>query len=250
MNTEGKNENSCKIKEAIDLLSAALVEKEVVKKSAHISNQLSLSETGCTQSSASSSQSSQALSACSKALDTLAHLRQMRLAEQKRNFQSYKDDKCNKRSTQVPSLGGTPSKVVKPAKCSPWSHKFVCLAAKAACRVPTSAEKGLLTSFGLGEKIIKFPSFQTTMLDEFQDILKREYPQLEFTGGFDLLRCKPNSKELEEIPFMVTYPLPRIHQHVSSGRVYVRPLQNDIKLDDDDDEIEWVSTNINKLYSY
>ena len=79
------------------------------------------------------------------------------------------------------------------------------------------------------------------MIDEFQDILKREYPQLELCGGFDLLRCKPNSKELEEIPFM-TFPLPRIQQHVSSGRIYIRPLrplQNDIKLDDDD-EIEWV----------
>ena len=46
--------------------------------------------------------------------------------------------------------------------------------------------------------------------------------------------------ELEEIPFMVTYPLPRIQQHVSNGRIYIRLLQNDIKLDDDNDEIEWV----------
>ena len=140
----------------------------------------------------------------------------MRLAEQKGNFQSYQDDKCNKRSTQVPSLGGTPSKVTKPIKCNPWSHKFVCLATKTACRVPTSAEKGLLSSFGLGEKVIKFPSFQTTMLDEFQDILKREYPQLEFSGGFDLLRCKPNSKELEEIPYMVTFPLPPYYPSAST----------------------------------
>ena len=58
-------------------------------------------------------------------------------------------------------------------------------------------------------------------------------------GGFNLFRCKPKSKELEEIPFMVMFTLPRIQQHVSSGRVYIRPLQNDIKLDDNDD-IEWV----------
>ena len=80
------------------------------------------------------------------------------------------------------------------------------------------------------------------MLDEFQDILKKEYPQLEFSGGFDLLRCKPNSKELEKIPCMVTFPLPPIHQNVSSGCVYIRPLQNDIKLDDNDDQIERVNT--------
>ena len=231
---ESKKESSCKIKEAIHLLSAALVNKE--EDAACISNQPSLSETSTPSSAISSRQPSQALSACSRAIYTLAHLRQMRLAEQKRKFQSYQDDKRNKRSTQEAPFGGTPSKVLKPAKCSPRSHKFVCLATKAACRVPTSAEKALLSSFGLGEKVIKFPSFQTVMLDEFQDILKREYPQLEFSGGFDLLRCKPNSRELEEIPFMVTYPLPRIHQHVSSGRIYIRPLQNDIKLDDDDDD--------------
>ena len=123
---ESKKEKSCKIKEPIDLLSAALVEKEEDEKSTF--NQLSLSEAigTCTKDSTTSSrQSSRTLSACSKALDTLSHLRQMRLAKQKGNFQSYQDDKCNKRSTQVPSLGGTPSKVTKPMKCNPWSHKFV-----------------------------------------------------------------------------------------------------------------------------
>ena len=78
------------------------------------------------------------------------------------------------------------------------------------------------------------------MLDEFQDILKMEYPQLEFCGGFDLLRCKPNSRELEVIPSMVTYPLPCIQQHVSNGHIYISPLQNDIKLENDY-KIEWVS---------
>ena len=77
------------------------------------------------------------------------------------------------------------------------------------------------------------------MLDVFQDILNKEYTQFEFCGGFDLLRCKPNSRELEEIPFIVTYALPCIQQHVSSSHIYIRPLQNDIKLENDA-EIEWV----------
>ena len=77
------------------------------------------------------------------------------------------------------------------------------------------------------------------VLDEFQDIIKRNYPQLEGAGGFDLLRCKPNSRDLEEFPYMVMFPLPRIQHHVPSGRVYIRPLQNDLKLDDDD-EVDWV----------
>lgn len=249
---EGKKESSCKIKEAIDLLSAALVDeaeerekendvKQLQPKSLCNNSWRPETESSSSQCNGTPKQSSRALSACSKALDTLAHLRQMRMAEQKSNFQSYQCDKHIKRSTNAASLGGTPSKVSKATKSTPWSHKFVCLASKAACRVPTSAEKCLLSSFGLGEKVIEFPSLQTTMLDEFQDILKRQYPQLELCGGFDLLRCKPNTRDLEDIPFMVTYPLPRIQQQVSSGRVYIRPLQKDIKLDDDADEIEWVS---------
>lgn len=107
---KNKKENSCKIKEAIDLLSVALMEKKEDEKSTF--NQSSLSEAigSCTKSSATLFRlSSQAFSTCSKPLDILSHLRKMRLAEQKGNFQSYQDDKCNKRSNQIPPLGGTPS---------------------------------------------------------------------------------------------------------------------------------------------
>ena len=45
---------------------------------------------------------------------------------------------------------------------------------------------------------------------------------------------------------MVTYPIPWIQQHVSSGRVYIRPLQNDLKCYDDDDEIVWVIKSLHK----
>ena len=76
------------------------------------------------------------------------------------------------------------------------------------------------------------------MLDEFQDVLKSKYPQLENCGGFDLLKCKPNSRNL---PFMVTYPILHIQQLVSTGRIYIRPLQNDI-IDLDVNEIDWVSS--------
>ena len=77
------------------------------------------------------------------------------------------------------------------------------------------------------------------ILDELQDIIKRNYPQLEGAGGFELLRCKPNSHDLEEFPYTVLYPLPRIQHHAPNGWVYIRPLQNDLKLDDDD-EVDWV----------
>ena len=161
----------------------------------------------------------------------------MRLAEQRANFQPYSGNsaKRGKRGI-VNETSGTPNKVAK--KSTPWSHKFVCLTSTTAVKVPTSSEKCLLSSVGLGEKVIKFPSMQV-VLDEFQDIIKWNYPQLEGAGEFELLRCKPNSRDLEEFPYMVMYPLPRIQHHVTSGRVYVRPLQKDLKLDYDD-EMAWV----------
>ena len=81
----------------------------------------------------------------------------------------------------------------------------MCLASTVASKVPSSTEKCFLASVGLEEKVIKFPSMQV-MLDEFQDIIKWNFTQLEESGGFDLLKCKPNSRELEAFPFMVTYP--------------------------------------------
>jgi len=47
--------------------------------------------------------------------------------------------------------------------------------------VPSLTEKCFLSSVGLGEKLIKFPSMQG-MLDEFQDTIKWNYPQLEGAG--------------------------------------------------------------------
>ena len=138
--------------------------------------------------------SSRAMVACGKALDALTHLKTMRLSEQKANFQPYQTSKCGKRPCTSGSSVETPTKSSKVSKSITWSHKFVCLAMTTATKVPTSKEKSFLSSVGLGEKVIMFPSMQV-MLDEFQDILKRHYPQLEESGGFDLLKCKPNTQE-------------------------------------------------------
>ena len=205
-----------KVREAIDLLSSALSEDNSFSTAR--SSFSSIAASFVAQSSASteastvtltetipSTRTSHALLACSEALTALTHLKQMRSAEQKSNFQSYKDDKCAKaKQASNEMLMATASKF---AKQSSWSHKFVCLALKSATKVPATNEKNFLASIGLGERVIKFLSLEV-MLDEFQDIIKRQYPPLEKAGGFDLLRCKPNSRELEEVPYMVTYPLP------------------------------------------
>ena len=253
-----------KVKEAIDLLSSALTDEIEIDKEKDEGNDVNISTRSNSSSTSSSarsaeqisasssssseatyskrSNSSRAVSACGQALDALTHLRQMRLGERRANFQPYQPSTSNpgkRRASICETSVGAPSKTVKVSKPSPWSHKFVCLSSTTASKVPTSAEKCLLSSVGLGEKVIKFHSMEV-MLDEFQDIIKFNYPKLEESGGFDLLKCRANSRELEEFSYMVTYPLPRIQHNAPNGRIYIRPLQKDLKLGDDDDEVDWV----------
>ena len=105
----------------------------------------------------------------------------------------------------------------------------MCLAMKAGTKVPTSKEKSFLSSVGLGEKVIMFPSMQVICLMNsriyFKDTtLSKKSPEV-----FDLLKCNPNTRELEEFLYMVTYPIPWIQQQVSSKRAYICPLQSDLR---------------------
>ena len=77
-----------------------------------------------------------------------------------------------------------------------WSHKFVCLHCSTADRVPTTqSEKLTLEEAGLGEKMVTIPDLDCSPAT-FQSVLVEAYPKLEDGGGFELLRCKPKSRDL------------------------------------------------------
>jgi hypothetical protein len=129
-----------------------------------------------------------------------------------------------------------------------WNHKFVCLDGRDVDRVPTTqAAKLILEEAGLGEKTIVVPNVDCTP-EEFHEVILSAYPKLRDGGGFELLRCKPNSRELLVIGPRVSNTPKLLKRRVGNGRVYVRPVQRDLELDaeEDSDDVKGVSV----CYSY
>lgn len=117
----------------------------------------------------------------------------------------------------------------KMSKHSSWTHKFVCLASTSQERVPSSANKEDLLLAGLGEKKVVIPDVDCTIQD-FHDVLLEAFPKLKDAGGFELLRCMPNSRDLEEVPSPINLSPRLLRTHMSSARLYLRPIQVDLDL--------------------
>ena len=78
-----------------------------------------------------------------------------------------------------------------------WKHRFVCLAYYGQTKVPTTEhEKSEIFEAGLGEKEVKFNELNISAT-QFRDILHSAFPKLANSGGFQLYKCAPNSRELE-----------------------------------------------------
>ncbi len=115
-----------------------------------------------------------------------------------------------------------------------WTHKFVCLASPDEERVPTTAiAKEMLSFAGLGEKKVFVQDVDCTT-EEFHDILFTCFPQLKNSGGFELLRCLPSSRDLEVIPPPMCHSPRLIRIRMSTARIYIRPIQNDLVTDEID----------------
>ena len=105
------------------------------------------------------------------------------------------------REELLATLRGTSKK--KSKRKPGWRHKFVCLARTGQNRIPLSeSEKDKLFSAGLGEKELEFPKLDTTA-DEFRDILYEGFPRLRDGGGYQFLKCIPNSRQLEPLSGLV-----------------------------------------------
>ena len=125
----------------------------------------------------------------------------------------------------------TPAKRKKKVKASTeWKHKFSCLAYRGQIRIPTTdVEKDDLLQAGLGEKEISFHDMNASA-EEFRDIICGEFPQLKKAGGFQLCKCKPNSRELEILSTFAHDCPGNLKQRVGNAKTYIRPLQKDMDL--------------------
>ena len=98
-------------------------------------------------------------------------------------------------------------------------------------KIPTTdTEKDDLLEAGLGEKVIEFPSLDASG-EELKEILYSEFPKLRDAGGFQLCRCIPNSRNLEELTTVSYSSVAMLKDRVGNTRTYVRPLQRDLDMD-------------------
>ena len=108
----------------------------------------------------------------------------------------------------------------------PGPNNFTAL--PTAIRIMYLSQRMNLMSFFMGVKKITFPDMNTINNSHFRSVVMDNFPSLRQSGGFDFLRCVPNTKHLE--PFSeVAQRNPRVLQERSQkGKVFVRPLQKDL----------------------
>jgi hypothetical protein len=141
-------------------------------------------------------------------------------------------DKRKKCREEVASLfgkskGGSCKKQMK-TSVNYWKHKFVCLPYTDQTTIIISDhEKDVLLKAGLGEKEVEFCDINIGA-EEFKNLLYEAFPGLEHGGGFQLLRCTPNSRILEVLsPSTLSSPM-ALKSRVRNSRTYIRPLQRNL----------------------
>lgn len=121
----------------------------------------------------------------------------------------------------------------KGGSSSSWSHKFVCLADTDTERVPTSrSEKMILEEAGLWEKEITIPDLDCDS-ETFRRIVLSAFPKLQDGGGFELLRCLSNSRELVLMGPKISNSPRLLRRRVGNGKVYLRPIQRNLSLEEE-----------------
>lgn len=110
-----------------------------------------------------------------------------------------------------------------------------------ADRVPTSqSQKIELEEAGLGEKVVSINL--DCSAEGFNQAVLEAYPKLKCSGGYELLRCRPQSRDLILIGPRIANNPKLLKRQVGNGKVYVRPIQRDLDLDETySEEVDGVS---------
>ena len=113
-----------------------------------------------------------------------------------------------------------------------WTHTFVCLGRMSDNEVPSTGYKSQLSSGSLGEKKITFE--KKSLCGYFHEKLLESYPRLKEGGGYELMRTKFRSTSKLEIlqpKGNGGHNVLDLKEMVSSAKIYVRPLQKDLSLE-------------------
>ena len=87
----------------------------------------------------------------------------------------------------------------------------------------------MLVEAGLGEKKVTFQDINCTQ-KQFQEALTSAFLKLSGCGGFELLRCLPNSKDLETMSPSFAHSPRLLKNVIGNGRVFIRPIQKDLNV--------------------
>ena len=93
-------------------------------------------------------------------------------------------------------------------------------------------QREALVTAGLGEKKVVIPNVECNW-DEFKDVVTSESPKLLNCGGFEFMRCVANSKDLDVVSMGVAQSPELLKSVIGNGRVFVRPIQRDLELDEE-----------------
>ena len=118
-----------------------------------------------------------------------------------------------------------------------WKKEVACLRFADSSRVPDVTEKMAMAKMGLSSREISFDLDGDELY--LHDTLMYEFPALQNTGGYTLLRPNTNSHDLLSIewPHKGGITIRYLKEILCSARLYVRPLQFDI-LDLDSEDIK------------
>ena len=108
-----------------------------------------------------------------------------------------------------------------------WTHNFLCLSSRFHNQVPGLQEKENLRVAGLGEQRVQI-GVQATALQLHEKLLM-VFPKLKEAGGYELLRCLPNSRTLVQIsPPAGGHNPQTLKRNIGQARIYIRPVQKDL----------------------
>ena len=119
------------------------------------------------------------------------------------------------------------------AKSKSWTGQFVCLADRFCRKTPTSTEKEILFGAGLGLKKIKLhvDDDEENVLDKItSDVIGEDgrplgFPALKSCGGFEMMRCTANCRDLT--PMRCGWSTRDIRANLGGGqgKIYLVPIQ-------------------------
>ena len=117
----------------------------------------------------------------------------------------------------------------KKSRPSPWTKQFYCLAYCDQTRVPVGDDElDELYHAGLGMKKITIPDMNTVTNSHFRKMIIDNFPKLSHGGGFEFLRCAPNTKQLEVFSELAQTNPKVLQERSQKGKIFIRPVQSDL----------------------